>query len=939
MTNSLRNQGATVMYGDHATSRGSRAAAALAAALVAAQLGCLEAPEDGAAAGGGEVEPAHAALLTDDLTGATARTGATVIVPRAGTSLGSVWSPWRYCPEGSFAAGYHQRVQPGPTQNTDDTGVNAIELECMDGLGNVAPAMPHPGYYGTWTPGAMCASGSWVTGAGFRLPPTGGIPETQTTGLETDCTTGVCREKVGFLDTYARCSDGKDIRAQGGWTVTDSSLTKATTCPAGKAVCGLRVQYNTYWHDVQGMEGLQLACCPTPSPISNIRVTDRKTPEGLLTRTFTGPGGTPRTPLVLVEGFDIEGTYDVDTISMLVGLKTDPTLIGRLLDVGYSVTFVDLGTGNWDSIQTNARRVGALVNTLWNESAKIKPIKLVGASMGGLIVATTTALRYYPDKLSEANPGWTFEVDHVTTMDTPHGGVYIPQALFHLMSRFQRKKAAANLRYRAFTSKATKQMSYLPYDAGWVAEHVSWQGYYAKVLDALRRSDIRLVSVVNGSWNGAPQYSDWTPGYLNVRYRDGDDVDAQLYTQVLPAPKPGGLVAKIKTAGPFLDNETKEYWAFAGPLVENLPGGYTDHWLQLAKVLDIGAPKFGRHSFVPTWSSAGIPYEKWLALPANQQTSLSALETAQGPLASSALSPFDRILRTNANNEHPFVPKALFESFIEELRVANTPPSYAPIWTGWLNRDVPDGNGDGEHFGLFTGMPCKAPLTAECRRRSDGVDWARTGEVMRCTAAGSNCLKADQPDGQCDDYEVRFACPNPASVGPWLDRDDPTGAGDGEHLGLLVQEYGTCAEPIGIECQTTSGVDVAASGEVVRCQANLGLECLHELQSDFDCQDYQVRFACPTGGAWTPWTSRDTPGGQGDGEALHLLIAEGKTCARPLAAECRRKSDKLDWKLAGQNMVCSAAEGGICLNARQGAGFSCADYEVRFFCPGAWPQR
>lgn len=54
MTNSLRNQGATVMYGDHATSRGRRAAAALAAALVAAQLGCLEAPEDGAAAGGGE---------------------------------------------------------------------------------------------------------------------------------------------------------------------------------------------------------------------------------------------------------------------------------------------------------------------------------------------------------------------------------------------------------------------------------------------------------------------------------------------------------------------------------------------------------------------------------------------------------------------------------------------------------------------------------------------------------------------------------------------------------------------------------------------------------------------------------------------------------------------------------------------------------------------
>jgi hypothetical protein len=58
--------------------------------------------------------------------------------------------------------------------------------------------------------------------------------------------------------------------------------------------------------------------------------------------------------------------------------------------------------------------------------------------MGGLIVTTVAAMRDGWAQIGETNPGWTFQVDHVTTMDTPHGGVYIPQAIFHLASRFQR---------------------------------------------------------------------------------------------------------------------------------------------------------------------------------------------------------------------------------------------------------------------------------------------------------------------------------------------------------------------------------------------------------------------------------------------------------------------------------------------------------------------
>lgn len=91
-------------------------------------------------------------------------------------------------------------------------------------------------------------------------------------------------------------------------------------------------------------------------------------------------------------------------------------------------------------------------------------------------------------------------------------------------------------------------------------------------------------------------------------------------------------------------------------------------------------------------------------------------------------------------------------------------------WTGWYNVDAPHGTGDWE-------MPvqirkyldsnlCLDPTNIECRRVSDKMSWTQTGEVYRCNVSGGVCVNADQPgyDGSgiwCDDYEVRFFCPDP----------------------------------------------------------------------------------------------------------------------------------------------------------------------------------
>jgi regulation of enolase protein 1 (concanavalin A-like superfamily) len=83
-------------------------------------------------------------------------------------------------------------------------------------------------------------------------------------------------------------------------------------------------------------------------------------------------------------------------------------------------------------------------------------------------------------------------------------------------------------------------------------------------------------------------------------------------------------------------------------------------------------------------------------------------------------------------------------------------------WTGWINRDGPGGNGDGEHLSamLSEGLHvCPNPTSVECRRAIDQLSWQMTGEVLTCTTAGLECLNASQSDGTCDDYEVRFLCP------------------------------------------------------------------------------------------------------------------------------------------------------------------------------------
>lgn len=87
--------------------------------------------------------------------------------------------------------------------------------------------------------------------------------------------------------------------------------------------------------------------------------------------------------------------------------------------------------------------------------------------------------------------------------------------------------------------------------------------------------------------------------------------------------------------------------------------------------------------------------------------------------------------------------------------------------TRWFNRDTPNGAGDYEKLSALrtTGDACAYPTAVECRRHNKTdvamslVDASNNGEIFTCDPSyGFACVNANQPDGKCDDYEVRFYC-------------------------------------------------------------------------------------------------------------------------------------------------------------------------------------
>ncbi len=159
-------------------------------------------------------------------------------------------------------------------------------------------------------------------------------------------------------------------------------------------------------------------------------------------------------------------------------------------------------------------------------------------------------------------------------------------------------------------------------------------------------------------------------------------------------------------------------------------------------------------------------------------------------------------------------------------------------------------------------------------RKSDGKSPEETGVAFTAydTDRGFICENAKQESGNCDDYEVRFCCAVARCEWTrWLDRDDPGGTGDWEHLEGLRKDLGACSKPADIQarrygwkmessdwisassvlspyvCRKFDQKPAEETGESFRAYGpDSGFVCVNEEQEDDGgCQDYEVRLCCP----------------------------------------------------------------------------------------------
>lgn len=282
------------------------------------------------------------------------------------------------------------------------------------------------------------------------------------------------------------------------------------------------------------------------------------------------------------------------------------------------------------------------------------------------------------------------------------------------------------------------------------------------------------------------------------------------------------------------------------------------------------------------------------------------------------------------------------------------PPITKPsdCWTQWFDRDDPSGTGDWETLQALQqenpGKICDKPLQIEVLTMS-GLPVSSTGDVIHVsnTVTGFICKNSDQKKKKCSDYKVRFRCPlnfcfHKRCWTQWFDRDDPSGTGDWETLAALLNEHPEkiCNSPLDIEVLTTTGLPVAATGNVIAASdTTVGFICKNADQIKGMCFDYKVRFLCPPEfcqkkDCYTEWFDRDDPSGTGDWETLRALRAEnpGMICNSPLWIEIQTISS---YSVASTGNIISKADvttGFICENSAQPSGM-CQDFRVRFMCP------
>lgn len=136
--------------------------------------------------------------------------------------------------------------------------------------------------------------------------------------------------------------------------------------------------------------------------------------------------------------------------------------------------------------------------------------------------------------------------------------------------------------------------------------------------------------------------------------------------------------------------------------------------------------------------------------------------------------------------------------------------------------------------GYETGKAGAAYSGGQCAEYKDG-EWLlyQSNSVMdaKCFNTEPNDTKSNMTESNVTSHWTE-----------WYNRDSPSGSGDWELLSSLG-DVCNGQKIVGVECQTTSGVDSNKTGQTVSCSTTSGFSCQNS-QNPSGCLDYKVRFEC-----------------------------------------------------------------------------------------------
>lgn len=163
---------------------------------------------------------------------------------------------------------------------------------------------------------------------------------------------------------------------------------------------------------------------------------------------------TYRRMVFLVEGFDLrDGSvkeFSLDSLERLSdslfffkGTPDETSLKNQLINSGYTVVLVDFDF-NWNPLGSQAYALGNLIQSLWNDSPKTEPVKVLGFDGGGGVATRMTGVKGACKGRSAiaGEPGdativnaWNFKINCCTAWDDPHPGASVPAIVSAALDR------------------------------------------------------------------------------------------------------------------------------------------------------------------------------------------------------------------------------------------------------------------------------------------------------------------------------------------------------------------------------------------------------------------------------------------------------------------------------------------------------------------------